>query len=167
MNNTTIGGVDPRTGEPFAYYETVGGGMGAGPEGDGLSGVHVHMSNSLNTPVEALEHAYPYRVTQYGIRRGSGGEGYHRGGDGLRRDLMILTPARVALLCERRVTAPRGVQGGENGEVGQNVLIRDGVEEPLPGKVTLTVEPGDIISIRSPGGGGWGVPRQGRRSQDP
>jgi N-methylhydantoinase B len=156
MNNTTVGGVDPRSGEAFAYYETVGGGMGAGPQGDGLSGVHVHMSNSLNTPIEALEHAYPFRITAYGIRRGTGGEGRYRGGDGLRRDLKILTEARVALLCERRTVGPEGAQGGAAGAPGENVLIRDGVEEHLPGKATLSVEAGDIISIRSPGGGGWG-----------
>jgi N-methylhydantoinase B len=156
INNTTVGGVDPRTGEVFAYYETVGGGMGAGPPGPGLSGVHVHMSNSLNTPVEALEHAYPFRVTQYGIRRGTGGSGKHAGGDGLRRDLMILTPARVALLCERRAVGPAGARGGEDGATGENVLIRDGVEEHLPSKATFSVEPGDVVSIRSPGGGGWG-----------
>jgi N-methylhydantoinase B len=115
------------------------------------------MSNSLNTPVEALEHAYPYRVTQYGIRRGSGGAGLHRGGDGLRRDLMLLGPARVALLCERRTVGPSGAQGGEDGAPGENVLIRDGVEEHLPGKTTFSVRAGDVISIRSPGGGGWGV----------
>jgi N-methylhydantoinase B len=158
MNNTTMGGVDPRTGEVFAYYETVGGGMGAGPDGNGLSGVHVHMSNSLNTPVEALEHAYPFRVVRYGIRRGSGGEGLHRGGDGLRRDIQLLAPARVALLCERRVTGPSGAQGGDDGATGENVLIREGVEEPLPGKTTFSVDAGDIVSIRSPGGGGWGEP---------
>ena len=157
MNNTTVGGIDPRNGKAFAYYETVGGGMGAGPTGPGLSGVHCHMSNSLNTPVEALEHAYPYRVTQYGIRRGSGGAGLHRGGDGLRRDLMLLGPARVALLCERRTVGPSGAQGGEDGAPGENVLIRDGVEEHLPGKTTFSVRAGDVISIRSPGGGGWGV----------
>ena len=157
MNNITVGGVDPRTGEAFAYYETVGGGMGAGPAGDGLSGVHVHMSNSLNTPIEALEHAYPFRIVRYGIRRGSGGAGRHRGGDGLRRDLMILTPARIALLSERRVHGPDGAQGGRAGATGENVLIRDGVEEPLPAKATFSVEAGDVISIRSPGGGGWGV----------
>jgi N-methylhydantoinase B len=157
MNNTTVGGIDPRTGAVFAYYETVGGGMGAGPTGPGLSGVHCHMSNSLNTPIEALEHAYPYRVTQYGIRRGSGGEGLHRGGDGLRRDLMLLGPARVALLCERRAVGPSGAQGGGDGAPGENVLIRNGVEEQLPSKATFSVEAGDIISIRSPGGGGWGV----------
>jgi N-methylhydantoinase B len=156
MNNITVGGVDPRTGEAFAYYETVGGGMGAGPTGPGLSGVHCHMSNSLNTPVEALEHAYPYRVTRYEIRRNSGGAGLHRGGDGLRRDLMLLGPARVTLLSERRIKGPSGAEGGEDGATGENVLIRDGAEESLPGKVTFTVDTGDVISVRSPGGGGWG-----------
>ena len=158
MNNHTVGGTDPRSGEAFAYYETVGGGMGAGPGGPGLSGVHVHMSNSLNTPVEALEHAYPFRITQYGIRRGSGGEGIHRGGDGLRRDLQILTSAQVALLCERRAVGPAGFRGGEDGATGENVLIRDGVEEQLPAKTTFAVKAGDVVSLRSPGGGGWGKP---------
>ncbi|MDX1646628.1 MAG: hydantoinase B/oxoprolinase family protein [Longimicrobiales bacterium] len=156
MNNTTVGGIDPRTGEPFAYYETVGGGMGAGPGGEGLSGVHVHMSNSLNTPVEALEHAYPFRVARYEIRRGSGGEGQYRGGDGLRRDLQLLGPARVALLCERRVRGPSGMRGGRDGAPGENVLIREGREERLPGKVTFEARAADIVSVRSPGGGGWG-----------
>jgi N-methylhydantoinase B len=156
MNNTTVGGVDPRSGEPFAYYETVGGGMGAGPTGPGLSGVHVHMSNSLNTPIEALEHAYPYRVTHYSIRRGTGGKGLHRGGDGLRRDIQLLGDARVTLLCDRRLRGPAGARGGEDGATGVNVLIRDGVEEVLPGKVTFQARAGDIVSIRSPGGGGWG-----------
>jgi len=158
MNNTTVGGIDPRTGQPFAYYETVGGGMGGGPDADGLSGVHVHMSNSLNTPVEALEHAYPFRIVRYGIRRGSGGEGLHRGGDGLRRDLQILCPARVALLCERRTVGPAGARGGRDGAPGENVLIRNGVEQPLPGKATFEVRTDDVVSIRSPGGGGWGEP---------
>ncbi len=156
MNNTTVGGVDPRTNQAFAYYETVGGGMGAAPQGDGLSGVHSHMSNSLNTPVEALEHAYPFRVVHYGIRRGSGGAGSHTGGDGLRRDIQLLTSGRVTLLSERRIQGPRGVAGGEDGATGQNILIRDGSEEQLPGKVTFDAKEGDIISIRSPGGGGWG-----------
>ncbi|MBT3324988.1 MAG: hydantoinase B/oxoprolinase family protein, partial [Gemmatimonadales bacterium] len=165
MNNTTVGGIDPRTGQPFAYYETVGGGMGAGPTGPGLSAVHCHMSNSLNTPIEALEHAYPYRVTQYGIRRGSGGDGLHPGGDGLRRDLMLLGPARVALLAERRAVGPSGARGGSDGAPGQNVIIRDGVEEHLPSKATFSIEAGEIISIRSPGGGGWGTP-DSKRDKD-
>jgi N-methylhydantoinase B len=158
MNNITLGGTDPRSGEAFAYYETVGGGMGAGPTLDGLSGVHVHMSNSLNTPVEALEHAYPFRVTRYELRRGSGGAGRHRGGDGLRRDVMVLAPARVALLSERRLVGPRGARGGHDGATGENVLIRGGVEERLPSKVTFSIRAGDVVSVRSPGGGGWGAP---------
>jgi N-methylhydantoinase B len=166
MNNTTVGGLDPRTGEPFAYYETVGGGMGAGPEREGLSGVHVHMSNSLNTPVEALEHAYPFRVVTYTLRRGSGGAGLHRGGDGLRRDLMVLTPARVALLTERRERGPSGAQGGDDGAPGENVLIRAGVEEPLPAKATFSVQAGDVVSVRSPGGGGWGDPARAGANAD-
>ncbi len=156
MNNTAIGGLDPRTGEPYAYYETVGGGMGAGPGRPGLSAVHVHMSNSLNTPVEALEHAYPFRVRSYTIRRGTGGDGRYRGGDGLRRDLEILGPARVALLCERRTIGPAGARGGRDGATGESVLIREGEEQVLPGKTSFTSLEGDIVSIRSPGGGGWG-----------
>ena len=156
MNNMTVGGLDPGNGASFAYYETVGGGMGAGPTGDGLSGVHTHMSNSLNTPIEALEHAYPFRITQYSLRRKSGGAGFHRGGDGLRRDLQLLCEGTVTLLSERRGRRPSGTQGGLDGSLGQNVLIRDGHEEPLPAKVTFSGRSGDIVSIRSPGGGGWG-----------
>ena len=156
MNNTTVGGRDPRTGGVFAYYETVGGGMGAGPDGPGLSGVHTHMSNSLNTPVEALEHAYPFRITHYSIRRGSGGAGLHRGGDGLRRDLMVIDDARVTLLCERRDRGPSGARGGADGAPGENVLVRDGIETRLPGKVSFEARACDVVSIRSPGGGGWG-----------
>ena len=157
MNNTTMGGLDPRTGLPFAYYETVGGGMGAGPTGAGLSGVHCHMSNSLNTPVEALEHSYPFRVTHYGIRRGSGGRGHHNGGDGLRRDIQLLTDASVTLLSDRRKRGPAGRNGGKDGAPGQNVLITEGHETELEGKITTEVAAGEIISIRSPGGGGWGA----------
>jgi N-methylhydantoinase B len=156
MNNMTIGGVDPRNGKTFAYYETVGGGMGAGPQGDGLSGVHTHMSNSLNTPIEALEHAYPFRITRYSLRRKSGGAGSHRGGDGLRRDLQLLCDGAVTLLSERRERGPSGARGGSDGSPGQNVLIREGNENPLPAKVTFSAQSGDVVSIRSPGGGGWG-----------
>ena len=166
MNNTTIGGTDPRTGETFAYYETVGGGLGGAPQGPGLSGVHSHMSNSLNTPVEALEHAYPFRVIRYGIRRGSGGSGTHPGGDGLRRDIQLLCAGRVTLLTERRTRGPRGAKGGADGARGENVLIRSGKQEGLPGKITIDARPGDVISVRSPGGGGWGSqePASGTRS---
>jgi N-methylhydantoinase B len=158
MNNTTAGGVDPRTGRPFTYYETVGGGMGGGPGGPGLSGVHCHMSNSLNTPVEALEHAYPFRVRAYGLREGSGGSGTHPGGEGLRRDIQLLADATVTILSERRSAGPDGANGGGPGAPGRNVLIRDGREETLPGKVTLELRSGDVVSVRSPGGGGWDPP---------
>ena len=158
MNNTTVGGVDPRNGTAFAYYETVGGGMGAGPSSDGLSGVHTHMSNSLNTPIEALEHAYPFRVTQYTVRRGSGGGGRWRGGDGLRRDIQLLVDGPVTLLTERRARGPAGMRGGSDGSPGENVLIQGGEEFPLDAKVTFEARAGDIVSIRSPGGGGWGEP---------
>lgn len=163
MNNTAIGGLHPDSGLPFAYYETVGGGMGAGPSGPGLSGVHTHMTNSLNTPVEALEHAYPLRVERYGLRRGSGGHGRHRGGDGIRRDLRFLGPATVTVLSERRVHGPAGAQGGRPGAPGENVLLRSQEEGEirLPGKVTAEVARGDILSLRTPGGGGWGAPSSG------
>jgi N-methylhydantoinase B len=154
MNNLTVGGLSERG--PFAYYETMGGGMGASASGDGLSGVHVHMSNSLNTPIEALEHAYPLRVRRYALRHDSGGAGAHRGGDGLRRDIELLCDATVSLLTERRVAGPAGSAGGSDGRPGENRLIRDGEEQALPAKATFAARRGDIISIRSPGGGGWG-----------
>jgi N-methylhydantoinase B len=158
MNNLTIGGLDPERAAPFAYYETVGGGAGAGPGGDGLSGVHVHMTNTLNTPVEALEYAYPFRVRRYALRPGSGGRGAHRGGDGLVREIEFLCPAAVTILSERRRTAPYGLNGGEPGARGRNVLIRDGEEQDLPGKVQFQARQGDVLSMRTPGGGGWGPP---------
>jgi N-methylhydantoinase B len=158
MNNLTVGGLDPRTGRPFAYYETMAGGMGGGPAGPGLSAVHVHMTNSLNTPVEALEHAYPLRVLHYGIRRGTGGAGLHAGGDGVRRDVLLLADADVSLLTERRMRRPRGLAGGGDGAAGANVLLRDGRETRLPAKCTFRARAGDVVSVRSPGGGGWGAP---------
>lgn len=160
MNNLTAGGFDdrPGRGQPFAYYETMGGGMGASPQGDGLSGVHVHMSNTLNTPIEALEFAYPFRIEQYAIRRGSGGAGRHRGGDGLRRDIRFLVPSTVTILAERRRTRPYGLAGGEPGQPGRNRLLRQGESIDLPGKHTFQAYPGDVLSIETPGGGGWGPP---------
>lgn len=156
MNNLTLGGIDPGTGLPFAYYETMGGGMGASPSADGLSGVHVHMSNSLNTPIEALEHAFPVRIRHYSLRAASGGAGGYRGGDGIRRDIELLTEMDVSILSERRTTAPHGLRGGSDGQPGQNILIRDGRETALPSKVTFRAHAGDLLSLRSPGGGGYG-----------
>lgn len=155
MNNLSIGGVTA-AGEAYAYYETMAGGMGGGPGGPGLSGVHVHMTNSLNTPVEALEHAYPLRVRRYGLRRESGGAGQHRGGDGVERAIEVLTDATVSLLTERRAAGPRGAAGGGPGAAGENLLERDGVTRPLPAKATFEARAGDVIVLRSPGGGGWG-----------
>src|SRR6266699_3146546 len=158
MNNITAGGIDPRTGQPFAYYETMGGGMGARPGLDGLSGVHTHMSNTLNTPVEALEYAYPMRVTAYRLRDHSGGNGAFRGGDGLVREISFEVPTKVTLLTERRSRSPYGLQGGEPGKCGENRLQREGKEATLPGKVHFQATPGDKLTILSPGGGGWGKP---------
>jgi N-methylhydantoinase B len=157
MNNLTFGGIDPRTNRPVAYYETVSGGMGARPTMDGLSGVHTHMTNSMNTPVEAFEHAYPVRILRYGLRAGSGGAGKWRGGDGVVREIRFLTKAQVTLLSDRRKFAPYGLNGGEPGQPGSNVLTRkDGRKEELPSKISTWVQAGDTISLLTPGGGGWG-----------
>jgi N-methylhydantoinase B len=157
MNNLTIGGTDPRTGKPFAYYETIAGGMGARPGKPGVSGVHTHMTNSLNTPAEALEYAYPLRVRRYSLRPGSGGGGEHRGGDGICREIEVLVDCDVTLLSERRVYAPWGLAGGEPGAPGKtSVIRRNGVAEGMPGKFSTRLEAGDRIRIESPGGGGWG-----------
>jgi N-methylhydantoinase B len=152
MNNLTIGGIDPRTGEPYAYYETIAGGSGARPNSDGVSGVHTHMTNSLNTPIEALEYAYPFRVRAYSFRPHSGGAGRYRGGDGLVREIEILGDAQVTLLSDRRVFAPYGLQGGREGAKGRAFLNG----EELPGKCNVQVKKGDRLRIESPGGGGWG-----------
>lgn len=143
-------------GSPFAYYETVGGGSGAGPGASGGDGMHVHMSNTRNTPVEALEYGYPVRVTAYRLRGNSGGSGLHRGGDGLVREVQFLAPARITIVSERRRLAPYGLNGGQPGVRGRNTLLQDGRATPLPGKVTVELEPGDAVRIESPGGGGWG-----------
>jgi len=156
MNNVTIGGWDAQHESPFAYYETIGGGTGGRPTGDGPSAVHSHMTNTLNTPVEALEYAYPLRVLLYEIRAGSGGLGSFGGGDGIRRDIQLLTDAQVSLISERRRIPPYGLAGGGAGAMGENVLIRDGEEIPVAGKGTFDLNPGDVLSIRTPGGGGYG-----------
>jgi N-methylhydantoinase B len=157
MNNLTIGGMDPRTGEPFAYYETIAGGMGARPTKPGVSGVHTHMTNSLNTPAEALEYSYPLRVRRYSLRAGSGGAGKQHGGDGIVREIEVLTDAEVTLLSDRRLSGPWGLAGGAVGLPGNaSVLRRDGSVEKLPGKSNVRLRPGERIRIESPGGGGWG-----------
>jgi N-methylhydantoinase B len=157
MNNLTIGGIDSRTGEPFAYYETVAGGMGARPTKDGVSGVHTHMTNSLNTPAEALEHAYPLRLRRYSFRSKSGGRGLHTGGDGIVREIEVLTDAQVTLLADRRTRGPYGLAGGESGARGRTLIIRrDGSEEELPGKTSTRLQSGDRVRVETPGGGGWG-----------
>jgi N-methylhydantoinase B len=159
MNNLTIGGVDPRSGKNFAYYETVAGGMGARPGMDGLDAVHTHMTNTMNTPVEALERYYPFRLTKYEIIRGSGGRGRYRGGDGIRRDIRVSVDALATIISERRESRPYGLRGGEDGKSGRNVLIRrDGSEKELPSKAEIRLEAGDTLSIRTPGGGGLGEP---------
>jgi N-methylhydantoinase B len=158
MNNVSVGGYDPERDTPFTYYETIGGGAGAGPRGEGLSGVHVHMTNTLNTPVEALEYAYPLRVRRYALRQESGGRGKFRGGDGLVREIEFLCPATLTLLTERRRVPPYGLQGGGCGAVGRNVLIREGQPLDLPGTVECQVRAGDVLSLHTPGGGGWGRP---------
>jgi N-methylhydantoinase B len=160
MTNVTIGGMDtaPRSRQPFAYYETTAGGMGARPGLDGVGGVHTHMTNSLNTPVEALEYAYPFRVRRYGYRRGSGGGGQYRGGDGLVREIELLTDSQVTILADRRKFAPYGLAGGEAGATGKASLIRkDGQTEELPGKCNREARAGDVVRIETPGGGGWGT----------
>ena len=180
MNNLTFGGADPRrAGASFAYYETIAGGMGARPGrggkggrgskgggggigaggaggADGMSGVHTHMTNSLNTPIEALEHAYPVRVRRYGIRRGSGGAGVHRGGDGIVREIEFLTETQVGLLSDRRKFAPYGLRGGKPGAKGKSTLTIRGKSRRLPSKCSFYAPAGSVLRVETPGGGGWG-----------
>jgi N-methylhydantoinase B len=157
MSNLTIGGIDPRTGEPFTYYETAAGGMGARPGLNGISGVQTHMTNSLNTPVEALEYAYPFRVRRYAYRDGSGGAGEFQGGDGLIREVELLADAQVTLLADRRRFRPYGLQGGGEGAAGRaSVTSPDGSKLELPGKCSRQLAKGSTLRLETPGGGGWG-----------
>jgi N-methylhydantoinase B len=151
MNNTIIGGSGNGG---WTYYETIGGGQGASSKGPGPSGVHIGMSNTLNTPIEAFELEYPMRVEHYELIYGSGGEGKHRGGDGIERSVKVLEPASLSLLTDRRRHPPRGAQGGEPGKVGENLLNG----EELPPKVGRELEEGDVVTVRTPGGGGYGRP---------
>jgi N-methylhydantoinase B len=156
MNNLTFGGV--LGDEPFAYYETMGGGVGAGPTEAGGHAMHVHMSNTRNTPVEALEYAFPLRVEEYSLRRHSGGSGQRRGGNGLVRALRFLAPVTVTLTSERRRYPPYGLEGGAPGARGKNILVHNRRPTDLPGKVTLQLEADDLLRVETPGGGGWGEP---------
>jgi N-methylhydantoinase B/oxoprolinase/acetone carboxylase alpha subunit len=154
MNNLSFGGSNQ--GKPFAYYETIAGGMGASSQGAGRSATQTHMTNTLNTPVEAFEHQFPVRVESYHVRRGSGGAGRHRGGDGIVRELRFLTPAEVTILSDRRQRGPWGLTGGEPGKPGRNTLIRRGRKTGLPGKTRMELREDDLLRIETPGGGGWG-----------
>jgi len=158
MNNIAIGGVDPRTGRAFTYYETIGGGMGATAGGDGESAVHSHMTNTLNTPIEALEYAYPFLVKEYSIRRGTGGKGRHRGGDGLVREIQMLADVEVTVLSERRRIGPYGLAGGEAGTTGRNTVRKAEVLHERPGKFNEILKKGESLRIETPGGGGFGKP---------
>ncbi|MAR91311.1 MAG: 5-oxoprolinase [Pseudomonadales bacterium] len=162
MNNVAMGAITG-DGRRWDYYETMGGGMGASSRGPGLSGVQTHMTNTLNTPVESLELHYPLQVLRYSLRSGSGGAGVHAGGDGLVRELRFLQPATLSLLTERRQSRPWGLAGGGAGAVGENRLNG----EPLGAKTTLQVRAGDVLSIATPGGGGWGRPDRVARIGSP
>ena len=156
MNNLSMGGWDPVRNRPFAYYETIAGGMGAGPHSEGPSAVHTHMTNSWNTPVEALEHQYPLRVRGYLVRKGSGGAGRHGGGDGIVREYEFLAPAEVTILSDRRERGPYGLAGGAPGKPGRNTLLRGSSSIRIGAKQKFETRPGDILRIETPGGGGWG-----------
>ncbi len=155
MNNLTFGGAYPdgwdAPSSHFAYYETIGGGAGAGPESDGASGIHVHMSNTRNTPVEALEYSFPIRVEAYGLREGSGGKGRRHGGLGLVRRIRFLSPVTATITSERRRLAPYGLQGGQLGTSGLNWLVRDEQAIRLPGKTTIDLQAGDVLQHRNAG----------------
>jgi N-methylhydantoinase B/oxoprolinase/acetone carboxylase alpha subunit len=160
MNNIAFGGYDPWRKRHFAYYETIGGGMGAGSDAAGLNGVHTHMTNSLNTPLEALENYLPIRIRRYGLRKGSGGKGLHRGGEGIIREYEFRVPAALTIMSERRRFAPYGACGGGPGAKGKNTLISRGRTEALGSKVNVKLRPGDVLRIETPGGGGYGRPRR-------
>jgi N-methylhydantoinase B len=159
MNNLSFGGWDTRRGRAFSYYETIAGGMGASAKADGRSAIHTHMTNSWNTPVEAFEHEYPVQVQSYAIRAGSGGDGEHRGGDGIVRELRFLEETDVTILSDRRERGPYGLAGGECGRPGINALTANGKTKKLAGKTRITAPRGAVLRISTPGGGGFGEPK--------
>jgi N-methylhydantoinase B len=158
MNTIAIGGNDPRDGRAYSYIETIGGGQGGRPMGPGDDGIQCNMTNTMNTPVEALEITYPLRVERYELREGSSGDGHYRGGNGLVRAIRIIDhTARVSLQCERRRFAPYGLHGGADGKPGENAVLHpSGEREALPGKASLSLAAGEIVVVETPGGGGWG-----------
>jgi N-methylhydantoinase B len=170
MNNLTLGGRDTRPhhgGTPFAYYETIAGGMGARPDRDGENGIHTHMTNSLNTPIEVFEHAYPVRVRRYAMRPRSGGAGKHRGGDGIVREIELLVPMQVGMLCDRRKFGPYGLAGGSPGKRGKNELVFAGRRRQVAAKGSFYAPAGGVVRVETPGGGGWGrrVAGNGKRKK--
>ena len=158
MNNVTVGGYDPRRGEHYTYYETIAGGTGGRPGLPGMHATHSHMTNTLNTPIEAFEHAFPLRIRRYAIRHGSGGSGEFPGGDGIIRELEFLGEAQVTMLSDRRKRSPYGLQEGEPGTSGDNTLTHGERRRKLPSKFNTRVETGDRLTIATPGGGGYGAP---------
>jgi N-methylhydantoinase B len=158
MSNVMLGGERP-DGRTWAFYETNGCGMGARPTRDGIDAIHVHMTNTLNTPIEAIEREYPLRVTRYEIAEGTGGRGRHRGGNGLIRSIELVEGrAHATLLADRQTRKPPGAAGGEPGACGHHSLTHNDVERPLPAKTMLELEPNDVVTIQTPGGGGYGPP---------
>ncbi|MDH5386328.1 MAG: hydantoinase B/oxoprolinase family protein, partial [Candidatus Aminicenantes bacterium] len=156
MNNVAFGGYDESRARSFAYYETIGGGMGASSDSAGISGVHTHMTNSLNTPLEALENYLPIRINKYCLRHGSGGDGLHKGGEGIIREYEFFVPTQVTIISERRRFSPYGVKGGQDGKKGKNILFSKGKKIPLKSKINIKVQPGDVLHMETPGGGGYG-----------
>lgn len=154
MNNLTFGGI--HQGSSFVFYETIAGGHGASPEGNGISGRHSHMTNTRNTPIESIEQTLPVQILSYQLREGSGGQGEYQGGMGIKRVFKFLSPATVTINSDRRTIPPYGLQGGDPGKTGSNKLIHNGEEIQLESKTSLQIQAGDILIIETPGGGGWG-----------
>jgi N-methylhydantoinase B len=170
MNNLTFGGSDARhDGKPFAYYETIAGGTGGGPGHAGNNGAHSHMTNTLNTPIEVLEHIYPVHVHRYALRKGSGGHGKFPGGEGALREIEMLAAVQAGILSDRRNLPPYGLKGGSPGSPGKNEIVIGGKAQRLPSKCTFRAPAGALIRIETPGGGGWGktqkAPRTARRKR--
>jgi N-methylhydantoinase B len=166
MNNVTIGGVDPRTGKYFTYYETIAGGFGARYNKDGVDGIHSHMTNTLNTPVEALESAYPLRVRRYELVRGSGGRGRFRGGLGIRRETETLAQgSTISLMGERQRRGPWGLMEGGSGSPGEYGIVGENKMRALSSKATLSANAGDVLVVTTPGGGGYGPSSQRTRDK--